>query len=1280
MTLRPEASTASILERAQVLGLEFSDELPIARAWQDIAQALLEHPVLIVCGETGSGKTTQIPKIALAAGRAAKGRTIAHTQPRRIAATSVARRIAQELGSTLGEGPDATVGYKIRFNDRSRPGIPIKLMTDGILLAESQADPMLRQYDTIIIDEAHERSLNIDFLLGHLHGLLQKRSDLKLVITSATLEAAKFAKHFASNGKPAPVFEVSGRLFPVEMRWRPAADEREDLIDRVVGGIEEALDDWKGTGPGDVLVFLPGEREIRAVADALGDLRAAALSRRASVARDWDVLPLYGRLAQGDQERIFQSTNRRRVVLATNIAETSLTVPGIGYVVDTGLSRVKRYRIRGKVEQLQIEPISQAQAAQRAGRAGRLAAGVCIRLFSEADFAGRPAHPDPEIHRSSLAAVLLRMKFLGLLDVEHFAFVDPPSKRAIADGIAQLKELGAIDSNGGLSETGRQMAELPLDPRLGRMLIAARSNGCLREMMVIVAALSTQDPRERPLDQQQAADQSHRRFADERSEFKSWLKLWSFTDSAFAEKSSNRSLDKSFKAAYLSPLRVREWRDVHRQVHDWVLAQGWKENEREADDLRLHQAILTGLLSNIGVRIDSPGDQGASISARDRLWQGTHEVKFAIWPGSHLAKKPPRWLMAAEQVETSRLFARTIAAIEPEWVEAAASHLIKLSYSEPHWEKKAGRVIGYSRGTLYGLTIFQRRRVSWAQLGPQQAIEAREIMIREGLVAQEMETDLAFFRHNQKMIREVERMEQKARRQDLLVDEELLVAFYESALAPEVVDLDSLTYWWRGAAPAERDRLMLKKEDLMRHEAAGITTDQFPKQLEQSGLRLAVDYRFDPGASDDGLQLTVPLSALNQVDGQSLEWLVPGMRKDKVVALLKSLPQRIRRECLPLEQYASAFCDRWSKDWAGQGLLKALIEDISQQTGIRPALDDFRRESVPSHLHAFIRVVDEHGRLLGQGRDLAVLRDQLGEKAQQAFAPEVDETPHREWAFGELQWPTRIERAGQQLLAYPCIEDRGDHVCLTMLDDRVVAQERHARGLTRLFAFGLKEPLKSLAKDIQKNRELGLAWLGAGQSDDPVEAIAALAIRRAFLEPPWPLTAEAFAQRLGEGRSRFMLIAQEALRSLSGMLVEAQQVQKRIGALKASDAAVADIREQLGRLLQPGFLRETPDERLRHLPRYLKAIGVRLDRMRTDPARDLQRLNEWRSVADPFWRWAKGYRGEWSSEAEEFRWLLEELRVMLFAQELKTPTPVSSKRLQKSWVTLQAQLQSSFRS
>ncbi|WP_254228506.1 ATP-dependent RNA helicase HrpA, partial [Burkholderia gladioli] len=967
--------------------ISFPESLPVSGKREEIARAIAANQVVIVCGETGSGKTTQLPKICLELGRGlgagGKG-LIGHTQPRRLAASSTGRRIAEELGTPFGE----VVGYKVRFTDNLAPGASVKLMTDGILLAETQTDPLLRAYDTLIIDEAHERSLNIDFLLGYLKQILPRRPDLKLIVTSATIDAERFARHFGSEEKPAPVFEVSGRLYPVEMRYRPIADDRPAAIRNAEGaasgrdrqksareaerdlmdGIVDAVDELCREGPGDVLVFLPGEREIREAAEAL----------RKHHPPHTEILPLFARLSAGDQERVFKASNARRIVLATNVAETSLTVPGIRYVVDTGLARVKRYSYRNKVEQLQVESISQAAANQRAGRCGRVADGICIRLYEEADYLARARFTDPEILRSSLAAVILRMKSLHLSSIESFPFIEPPPGRAIADGYQLLNELGAVDDDNALTPLGRELARLPLDPRVGRMILAARDQQALREVLIIASALSVQDPRDRPIEAQEQADQAHRKFADERSEFLQWLRIWSWFEEAVAHKKSNRQLVDACRANFLSHLRLREWRDVHSQLLTVVREHGWRLNEVEATFEQVHLSLLTGLLGNIGMKAD---DEPHYLGARG--------IKFHLWPGSALVKKAGRWVMAAELVETSRLYARCLARIEPEWVEKIGAHLLKTSLSEPHWEKKPAQVSAYERGTLYGLIIYNRRRVAFGRQDPRRA---RELFIRGALVDGEFDTKLAFFAHNRKLLADIEQLEHKSRRQDVLVDDELIHGFYDQAIPEGIHTGAAFERWYRdevrksGQTEDKLRLLYLSRDDLMRHEAAGVTTDLFPKRLTMAGVEMGLSYHFEPGSPRDGVTLQVPLYALNQVDARRAEWLVPGMLKEKVQLLLKSLPQKLRRHCVPLPEFAAGFVERAGGERFGAGaLLDVLIGDIRNQTQIAMKSSDFKLETLAAHLFMNFKVIDEHGRQLGMGRNLAQLRGELGAQAQQHF-------------------------------------------------------------------------------------------------------------------------------------------------------------------------------------------------------------------------------------------------------------------------------------------------------
>ncbi|MCS6943927.1 MAG: ATP-dependent RNA helicase HrpA, partial [Sutterellaceae bacterium] len=1154
--------------------------MPVTARREEIARAIAAHPVVIVCGETGSGKTTQLPKICLALGRG-RQKMIGHTQPRRIAAAAVARRIAQELRTPLGE----VVGYKVRFTDRTRPGAAIKLMTDGILLAETQGDPLLAAYDTIIIDEAHERSLNIDFLLGYLKQLLPRRPDLKLIITSATIDAERFAAHFAVNGQPAPVIHVSGRLYPVEIRWRPVRDE-DDADDRtLMDAIVEAVDECARCGPGDILVFLPGEREIREAAEAL----------RKHHPPGTQILPLYARQSAEEQERVFQPSGARRIVLATNVAETSLTVPGIRYVVDTGLARVKRYSYRNKVEQLQVEPISQASADQRAGRCGRVAAGVCIRLYDEADFARRPRFTDPEILRSSLAAVILRMKALNLGDVRDFPFVDPPPGRAIADGYDLLAELHAIDEDGSLTPIGRELARLPVDPRIGRMLLAAREQQALTEVLIIAAALSVQDPRERPLHAQQAADQAHRRLADERSDFLTFVKLWQFVEERFRHKKSNRRLTEDLKANFLSPRRVREWREVHHQLAALASEAGWRQNTSPATYEQVHVALLAGLLGNVGCRVPQ-------ADAREPPYQGARGIKFHVWPGSPLAKRAGRWLMAAELVETSRLFARCVASIEPQWLERVGAHLLRRAWSDPHWDRRAGQVVAYERATLYGLVVYGQRRVEYGSKDPKLA---REIFIRSALVEGEYDTQAPFFAHNQRLVHEIRELEHKARRLGVLVDNELIFRFYDALIPAEVTSAAAFERWRRCAEQDNPRLLFLSRDELMRHDARGVTTELFPKHWEMRGVTMTLSYHFEPGSPRDGVTLTVPLAALNQVDAVRCDWLVPGMLKEKVHLLLKSLPQKLRRHCVPLPEYAAAFVERHAAelDAPQRPLIEAIIADLREQRGVVCQPGDFRPETLPAHLTMNFKIVDEHGRQLAMGRNLAALRAELGEQSQAALRILAHQDVRTaaglhgnitDWDFGPLPELLEIARNGQVLIGFPALVDRGDHCEVDLFDDGEQAREAHRRGLRRLFRLQLKEQVKFIEKNlghlqtVQMQAATVPALAAALPSFDELrEQVIDAALERTCLIEPWPTDNASFAARRQEARGRLGLIAQEIARLLAVIVQEAAALPRRLAAARAFPAAVADVEQQLARLFPKRFLVETPPAQLAHYPRYL---------------------------------------------------------------------------------------------
>ena len=1198
--------------------------LPISRKRQEIIDAVSSNPVVVVCGETGSGKTTQIPKILLGMGRGSRGR-IGHTQPRRIAARSVAARIAEELRTDLG----MLVGYKVRFHETLRPESVIKLMTDGILLAETQSDPELRQYDTIILDEAHERSLNIDFLLGYLRRLLPRRPDLKLVVTSATIDAERFARHFGA----APVIEVSGRLYPVEVRYRPVEGDVEDTTrDEEERALVDAVDEAAREGPGDVLVFLPGEREIRDAAEALRKHRPSHA----------EILPLYGRLSAAEQDRVFRPGSARRIVLATNVAETSLTVPRIRYVVDSGLARVKRYSLRNRVEMLRVENISQAAARQRAGRCGRVADGVCIRLYSEDDFAARPAFADPELLRSSLASVILRSLSLDLGDVEEFPFLDPPAPRAIADGYALLAELGAVDERNALTGIGRELAQLPLDPRLGRMLVAARREGCLEQMLVIAAALSVPDPRERPLERAAAADERHSGFADERSDFLSFLRLWKVLEQP--------NLRRYCRDRFLSAPRLREWRDVQRQLATTLDESGWTMSSvnaaRPEGYVAIHRALAAGLLGNVGMKDQADGS-----------YFGARGIKFRVHPGSG-TRKPGKWIVAAELVETTRLYARTVATVEPGWLEELGAQLLKRTRERPHWEKARAQVVAHERGTVYGLPVYADRRVHYGPIDPKLA---REIFLRSALVEGDYETRAPFSVHNQRLVREIKRMEHRSRRPDILVDDELILAFYDARLPDGVHNGPDFEQWRKAAERSDPKLLFLRREDLMRHEAAGITTGNFPHTMQAGANRFALEYHFEPGSPRDGITMTVPAALLNQVPAARCEWLVPGLLHEKVQALARSMPQRLRHKLGPLADFARGFVAAAPR--ADVPLAQALARYIRAEFDVEVPADAFRPDSAPPYLRMNFRVVDEHGRQLGMGRNLIELKRELAPLTEAALQGESQvevAERHTGWTFGDLPEIMEIRRGGQTLAGYPALLDAGDAVVLQVTDSPERSREIHRAGVRRLLAIAFRERMREIGNALAKSVMLG-----------PLkEDLLAAALDRTFLADSVPMGQAEFARRVALGRSRLSLIAHELRRLAATIVDEHLQVQKRIAAVqKAFPAAAADVRQQCARLLAPKWLARTPWERLQHLPRYLRAAGRRLERLRTEAARDCQRAAELAPLEQSYRRElaARAKLGTVTPELEQFGWLLEELRVSLFAQDLKTPVPVSAKRLAKLW-------------
>ena len=1283
------------------LSIDFPDNLPVSERREEIMAAIEAHQVVIVCGETGSGKTTQLPKMALALGRGGK-KIIGHTQPRRIAATSVAKRIAEELKTPLGE----VVGFKVRFQDKLSRDASVKLMTDGILLAETQTDPLLQAYDTLIIDEAHERSLNIDFLLGYLKQILPRRPDLKIIITSATIDADRFAQHFASRHGPAPVLMVSGRTFPVEMRYRPWEESREhDLGNAIADAVDEL---WTGAPRGDILVFLPGEREIRDAAEHLrGHLAHNAYTRHV------EVLPLFARLSQAEQEQVFETGGAPRIVLATNVAETSLTVPGIRYVVDAGMARVKRYSFRSKVEQLLVEPISQAAANQRAGRCGRVADGICIRLYDEKDFNGRPKFTEPEILRSSLAGVILRMMSLRLGDVADFPFLEAPRPKAISDGFQLLNELGAVLDDNSLTAIGQELSKLPLDPRVGRMILAAREQHSLNEVLIIASALSVQDVRDRPMAAQTQADQAHAKFKDDKSEFSGYLRLWDWLQasrggviaseakqSSATHKLTNRQHENLLRQNFINIRRWREWRDVHSQLLTVVKEQRWVMNDKPASYEQLHLAMLSGLLGNIGFKQDE-----------EDIYLGARGIKFHRHPGVHLRKKPGKWLVCAELVETTRLFGRGIANIEPTWLEQVGSHLLKKQLLDPHWEARHGDVVAFERATLYGLVVYSGRRVPFAKADP---VLARQIFIREALVEAQWQTPLAFMAANKKLIAQVMELEHKSRRQDVLVDEAMIQAFYEQHLPEDVCSCKTLERWHReelrrrSAAGDKTEPLLMTRESLMRHEAVGITAQAFPKMVRLGGTDCQATYLHDPGDAKDGITVTVPLFVLNQVSVDRAEWLVPGMLKDKIQALLKSLPQRPRSRFVPLPESAKRLADALSAPevFGSGGLTDVLLKKVRDETSLDVKRTDFKLEMLSAHFFMNFKVVDEHGRQLGQGRNLGALKAELGSQARGAFqvlaqlrtavtAPVVNapviasaakqsETAtasglavtkgviasaakQSTWSFGELPELMEISKGGQSLIGFPALVDMGDGVSIEVFDEPDVAAAKHRAGLRRLFALQIKDALKYLEKNIPDLQKMSVAYMSLGTSEELKQQILDVALDRAFLVEPLPNDEVSFKRRVDEGRGRLTLIANEVARLAGTVLLEFGTATRKIKDTKNAADATADCTQQLQRLVPKNFMVATPWPQLQHFARYLKAITLRLDKVRADPARDALRLAELKPLEQKYWRLVADRKGQTDARMLEFRWLLEELRVSFFAQELKTPQPVSVKRLEKAW-------------
>ncbi|MFI6442765.1 ATP-dependent RNA helicase HrpA [Streptomyces sp. NPDC050759] len=1247
---------------ARVPAVSYPEQLPVSQKKDDIAAAIRDHQVVIVAGETGSGKTTQIPKICLELGRGVKG-MIGHTQPRRIAARTVAERVAEELDTPLGEA----VGWKVRFTDQvNQDATFVKLMTDGILLAEIQTDRELRAYDTIIIDEAHERSLNIDFLLGYLAQLLPKRPDLKVVITSATIDPERFSRHFGD----APIVEVSGRTYPVEVRYRPLLEDDSDDSDRdQITAICDAVEELQGEGKGDILVFLSGEREIRDTADALTKKNY----------RFTEVLPLYARLSHAEQHRVFQQHTGRRIVLATNVAETSLTVPGIKYVIDPGFARISRYSHRTKVQRLPIEPVSQASANQRKGRCGRTSDGICIRLYSEEDFNGRPEFTDAEILRTNLASVILQMTAAGLGDIEKFPFIDPPDHRNIRDGVQLLQELGALDpaqkdARKRLTDTGRKLAQLPVDPRLARMVLEADKNGCVREVMVIAAALSIQDPRERPADKQTQADQQHARFKDETSDFLAYLNLWRYVREQQKERGSS-SFRRMCKQEYLNFLRIREWQDIYSQLRTVAKQMGIHLNEDDAPDQSVHVSLLAGLLSHIGMKDVKDGNKNEYLGARS--------AKFAIFPGSALFKKQPRFVMSAELVETSRLWARVNAKIEPEWVEPLAEHLLKRTYSEPHWEKDQAAVMAYEKVTLYGVPIVAQRKVNYGRIDPE---SSRELFIRNALVEGDWRTHHKFFADNRRLLSEVEELEHRARRRDIVVDDDTLFDFYDQRVPEHVVSGAHFDSWWKHKRHEQPEFLDFEREMLIRESAEAVTKADYPDTWRQGPLKFRVTYQFEPGADADGVTVHIPLQVLNQVTDDGFDWQIPGLREELVTELIRSLPKPIRRNYVPAPNFARRFLDTAVP--LQEPLTVTMARELKRMVGVPFDAEDFDWTRVPEHLRITFRIVDERRRNLAEDKDLEALRQKLRPKARQALSQAAAATASREggeslerkgltdWTIGTLTRVFETRRAGQPVKAYPALVDDGDTVSVRLFDTEAEQAEAMWKGTRRLIVRNIPvSPAKFASEKLTNPQKLALSSNPHGSIQalfDDCATAAADKLIGDFGGPAWD--EESYRKLYDKVRAEIVDTTVRTVGQVQQVLAAWQACERRLKAVRSPAllANLADVRAQLDALVKPGFVTATGLRRLPDLMRYLVAADRRLQQMPTNVQRDTTRMEKVHEMQDEYaWLLEQLPQGRpVPQQVLDVRWMIEELRVSYFAHALGTAYPISDKRIVKTIDTL----------
>ncbi|MGH1486596.1 MAG: ATP-dependent RNA helicase HrpA [Cellvibrionaceae bacterium] len=1254
--------------RAALPQITFPEQLPIAEKRDEIAEAIQQYQVVVIAGETGSGKTTQLPKICLSIGRGVQG-IIGHTQPRRIAARSVANRIAEELNSTLGD----VVGYQVRFTDRVSDITAVKLMTDGILLAEIQRDRYLSRYDTIIIDEAHERSLNIDFLMGYLKHLLPKRPDLKVIITSATIDVEKFSRHFNN----APVIEVSGRTYPVDVLYRPLLDTgSESVVDGILNAINEiSTIDTQG----DILVFLSGER----------DIRETALKLRREKIPHLTVIPLYARLSIAEQNKVFQAHKGRRVVLATNVAETSLTVPGIRYVIDPGYARVSRYSFRTKVQRLPIEAISQASANQRKGRCGRVSEGVCIRLYSEDDFLSRTEFTDPEILRTNLAAVILQMAQLKLGDIRDFSFVDMPDHRLINDGYKLLQELQAITAKNTLTKMGHSLSQLPVDPRFGRMLLAADQLNCLQEVMVIVSALSIQDPRERPADKQQAADQKHREYWHEQSDFLAYWQLWQTYEAQRQALSSNQ-LQKWCKQHFLSFNRMREWRDIHIQLTMAIKSLSLTSNNQPANYAAIHTALITGLLGNIG--LFSKEQTKDYIGARNR--------RFHVFPGSSQFKKTPQWILTAELLETSKLYAHTVARIETEWVLSVAQHQIKRQHVEPHYNPRSGQVMAYEKISLYGLVLLEKHPVSYTRINRE---ESRDIFIRSALVEsryvehkriknnlRKHSSETHFFCHQQQLIKELHELEAKSRRRDVLVDDQILFDFYHHLIPADITNLDGFEHWRESLEEQEPKLLFISRDTLMRHNPSHITTAQFPDSLDMDGIRVPVIYHFDPSHRDDGVTLKIPVSTLHLLSAERLQWLVPGLLAEKITAMIKSLPKQWRKQFAPVPSTVEKLLIKLpvnDQSLYEQEIITVISESLYRLTGVRIPEDAWDLSSLDNFYRFNIHVLDESGKVLDVDRDLATLRERYRDHVQdhlQSAGNDFEQTGLSSWSFGDLPESYMLQQNGLQIRAYPGLEDCGDSVNLKLFDNPQEAVVSSVKGMVRLALFSQPQTVKYLRKNLLKNRDLGLSIVDIGGRDQVVDDILCATVKElcfsngtnsngGLTESVLIRSQKLFTEKIEQSKSQWVghaeAIAEQLVNAL-GIVVDIKKQAKQSKNALVIAYAMADIQQQLSGLFYSNFLYDTPSQWLRQYPRYLKAIQLRLEKVPMQVQKDRVWIEELEALNERYSNkiTTDGDIAKALNEAlHTYRWMLEELRVSFFAQTLGTSIPVSVKRLNKQW-------------